>query len=274
LITDRSDQEDEADPKETESEATGGQLSGKHDYEQQHAPPRQEHFNQLRFVNRQLYYETSGLEFKFNMVVMKRAGYCPWPESQQVSRFLDMTKNLPYLSKNLHLLRHIALGHSVGPDLMEQPIISAYEAFIHDSPEDLTRLAAFCREMPELQLRYVLPEILGTGPNWIILVIRTIAYYEALRHRNGPLMQHMTRRWPLLADQTRSLARDMRSAGDEGWHKQIKAPNLRFFIPLTRQDIRKMKAGCQAFVSRNAPFAEDDLNDMVNAALYLATRGF
>lgn len=226
---------------------------------------RDEHHNQLRFVCRQLYKETSGLEFKHNTVVFHG-------DEPALARSFLHAAQVEYIKKNMDQFREVKLycANGVGHfhTWYRYPLKS-----LHDTPEDLVRLAQLCRQNQMMQVQYTLADFrfdmsapfeFGMTPpftNDIILGDRTsppcfalaIFFVMALRGKDLSFLL------PLKPDVAELLISKARSFGNSKtpattsdssaeqttssteqatFYEKISTPNLRFW-PLLRRVYRK-----------------------------------
>lgn len=114
---------------------------------------RNEQHNQLRYVCRQLYTETNGLEFKLNDVVIHG-------EEPSLARTFFKAVQVNYVKKNLFQFRNIELYCHLGIFDMSKILQAAVvdDPILYDSPQDLIRLAQICRANDKMKIRYMLPQ--------------------------------------------------------------------------------------------------------------------
>lgn len=117
---------------------------------------RDEHHNQLRFVCRQLYTETNGLEFKLNTIVFNAV-------DKRLARTFLKAAQVPYVAKYLYQFRKVKLlcGHG------EYDGFDDWAGHVHhalqDSPKDLIRLSELCRGNEQMKVRYTLADFQYTS---------------------------------------------------------------------------------------------------------------
>jgi hypothetical protein len=202
-------------------------------------------YHQLRFVNRQLYWETAGLELRVSDVQFDSV------DSSPATWFLHAIEKVPYLKKHVHQLRTVNLELSCAT---EDEAFASWSRFklcrsgIFYDIEGLKSLAQFCRENPQVNVRYHIPEFeirlsyihrVYCPQYWIFDglkyappgIYQGIAYMFALRGRD--LSTLLLDRVPRNA--RHYLIGQFTSSEITSWRTAIEAPNLRFWPVLSGQ---------------------------------------
>jgi hypothetical protein len=107
-------------------------------------------FNQLKFVNKQLYSETLGLEMQYNDIQVRRLSDNHEPPASQ---FLHWYNSLPITQREWLVGATIVLKDQYDVGRQELP-----SEFISDSAENMAKLAAFCKAHPSIKVRYQLSQ--------------------------------------------------------------------------------------------------------------------
>lgn len=210
-------------------------------------------FNQLKYVNRQLYSETATMELKYSGNLVFHDVYSPLrPSGAQAVRFLS---SLP--PKKCTWLRMITIKATVSAN-----------RFIRDSATTLSRLDQFCSQYSNLGVAYELPSWTfdPTEGQYAVSLYQGLFYSVLLRQENvnnsalsvfiNPLMASPNGDLPdqNVPDGGSPLIRTAREWRDNET-LSFKSKNLRFFPVVRDEDGRRSRnvAGLAAAFSSWLP---------------------
>jgi hypothetical protein len=169
-------------------------------------------YNQLKFVCRQAYAETAGLELKYNDLIVCDRSRGDEAVGLQFVKFLE----------NIGAAKHSWLhGCSIDPVDRREKDIRPGHTFLPDSAATIARIASFCNANPSISAHYIIPGFDALAkPNKPVICPFTfmstgVYYAHFLRNRKN--------------DSRLQFAPDV----GEDWTRNIdvqtlQAPNLRF----------------------------------------------
>ncbi|KAF2743886.1 hypothetical protein M011DRAFT_206802 [Sporormia fimetaria CBS 119925] len=204
--------------------------------------------NNLRFVSRQLHEETSGLEYKYNSVlVIVEPGVGP------AENFLSCVR-IPYVQKHIHWARNITLwtaGHFAEGFRDKQFL---------DNGRSLLGLANFCKRHPHIRVEYICP---------IFFWGRTdtdLGDLMCLWLRVRPLLACVAHRPHMSNYQQTYATMDTASVGGmlvSQWHQRMAIPSLRFFPNET--DMVSFDEKWRRFLLKQTDIAHPEMKEHVKS---------
>ncbi|KAF2743887.1 hypothetical protein M011DRAFT_489418 [Sporormia fimetaria CBS 119925] len=181
----------------------------------------------LRFVNKQLYEETAGLELQYNsQLTVVGGGEARIPTAR---KFLSYAR-VPYIQKHLHCVKKIVLC---------SPHDATKYGKDRDTRTDFLELSDFCRHRPSVTVQYVFQSMTFSPEQPTMLSIHNMIRMRVLfRPLSASLVDEVLvrRLQEGILDRLNSWTRGRKRRREcieemsrEDWHRRMGVANLRFF---------------------------------------------
>jgi len=217
-------------------------------------PERAPPFNQLKYINKQLYAETAHLELIYNNLLVRAESY----DEQPGQMLLQWLSNMPPAKRAC--VRTVTLKYNVAKSNMvatlnpftgrTRYITTNTAPDFPETAETFRQLAKVCRANPAMKIHYQLPKWTFNGPDEPFMFREPFMFSHALQasftFRDNIDFHHVFADFPSSVWPTPTLPVRIR-ASVVAWRKDVsvrdmQADNLRFFPTHTEEDQVKHKA--------------------------------